>query len=370
MINYNIFKIQNNENISKIIINIMLIFIISCNNYDFNQGQQYQKKLIKNFTETKRINIKTKLVNQKDFILQLEKIKKFSPSLYLKNFVLYNSIKKWLKTSDFNTLSQFEIKMFQMKGVDNYGNVKITGYYTPIVQARKIKKDNFIYPIYQMPSIFKKNQVLPQRKEIYNGILKKKYILAYSNSLIDNFIMEIQGSGFVDYGKGNSLTFFSYSKKNNWPYTSIGKILIKRGEIDKKNISMQSIKNWCSKHTNLEVQKLLEENKSFVFFKETKKKEVFGSSSVPLIAKSAIAVDKSIIKNGSVLLVQIPLLNEKGVFIHKYEMRLLLALDVGGMIKGQHFDIYQGIGEKAGIQAGFYNHYGNAWILKTNFKNN
>ncbi|QFQ32617.1 murein transglycosylase A [Buchnera aphidicola (Aphis fabae)] len=368
MINYKTFKLQNKKNIKKIILNVIFIFIISCNNYDSSKGQQYQKKITNNFTETKKINIKTKLINQKDFIIQLEKIKKFSPNLYLKNSILYNNIKKWLKTSDLNTLNKFGIKIFQMKGVDNYGNVKITGYYTPIIQARKIKKDNFIYPIYQTPSVFKKNQILPQRKDIYNGILKKKYILAYSNSLIDNFIMEIQGSGFIDYGNGNPLTFFSYAKKNNWPYTSIGRILIKRGEISKKNISMQSIKNWCSKHTNLEVQKLLEENKSFVFFKETKMKEVFGSSAVPLIAKSAIAVDKSIIKNGSILLVQIPLLDKKGVFINKYEMRLLCALDVGGMIKGQHFDIYQGIGEQAGIQAGFYNHYGNAWILKTNLK--
>lgn len=366
MLNYNILKIRNNKNTKKIILNIILIFIISCNNYNFDKGQQYQKKLTKNFTKTKKITVENKLINQKDFIIQLEKIKKFSPNLYLKNFYLYNKIKKWLKTSDFNNLDKFGISIFQMKGVDNYGNIKITGYYTPIIQARKIKKDNFIYPIYRTPFL-KKNQILPQRKDIYNGILKTQYILAYSNSLLDNFIMEIQGSGLIDYGKKNSLTFFSYAKKNNWPYTSIGKILIKRGQINKKNVSMQSIKNWCNQHTNVEVQKLLEQNKSFVFFKETKKTEVFGSSSVPLISKSAIAVDKDIIQNGSVLLVKIPLLNKKGIFIHEYEFRLLFALDVGGMIKGQHFDIYQGIGDKAGIQAGLYSHYGNAWILKNTF---
>ena len=108
-------------------------------------------------------------------------------------------------------------------------------------------------------------------------------------------------------------------------------------------------------------------NREF-FFKETKNKGVFGSSAVPLIAKSSIAADKSIIENGSILLIQIPLLNKNAIFLNKYEMRLFLALDVGGMINGQHFDVYHGIGEKAGVQAGFYNHYGNAWILKTNFK--
>ncbi len=37
---------------------------------------------------------------------------------------------------------------------------------------------------------------------------------------------------------------------------------------------------------------------------------------------------------------------------------------LGGAIKGQHFDIYQGIGHEAGQAAGFYNHYGRVWVLK------
>ncbi len=43
----------------------------------------------------------------------------------------------------------------------------------------------------------------------------------------------------------------------------------------------------------------------------------------------------------------------------------MVALDVGGAIKGQHFDIYQGIGPEAGHRAGWYNHYGRVWVLKT-----
>ena len=215
-----------------------------------------------------------------------------------------------------------------------------------------------------MPSNFKKNQSLPKRKDIYNGALDKKYILAYSNSLIDNFIMEIQGSAFIDYGNNKPLTFFSYAGKNGWPYKSIGQILINRGDILKKNMSMQTIKNWCRKHTQKEIQNLFEENKSFVFFKETKKKQVYGASAVPLIAKTSIAADSSIIKNGSIILLQMPILDKNGIFINKYEMRLVIALDVGGAIKGQHVDVYQGTGDKAGALAGFYNHYGHAWILK------
>ncbi|AYN24625.1 murein transglycosylase A [Buchnera aphidicola] len=362
---YTFNKIKKKKNIKKIILIFIFIFSVAFSTKNINHGQQYKNKFIKNFTNVKNINIQNKLVNQKEFLLQLEKIKSFSPTLYAKNISTYNAILKWLKKkSDINEMKKFGINLFQMKGVDNYGNVKITGYYTPIVQASKIKKKNFIYPIYRMPSNFKKNQKLPQRKDIYNGILKKKYILAYSNSLIDNFIMEVQGSGFIDYGDKKPLTFFSYSKKNNWPYTSIGQILIKRGDIKKNNMSMKTIKKWCKNHTQKEIQELFEQNKSFVFFKQTKRKEAYGSSAVPLIGKAAIAVDKSIIKSGSVVLVQIPILDKKGNFNHKYGLHLLIALDVGGVIKGQHFDVYQGIGKKAGTLAGFYNHYGYAWVLK------
>ncbi|MDI8751901.1 glycosyl hydrolase family 8, partial [Salmonella enterica subsp. enterica serovar Montevideo] len=35
---------------------------------------------------------------------------------------------------------------------------------------------------------------LPSRAQIYAGALSDKYILAWSNSLMDNFIMDVQGS--------------------------------------------------------------------------------------------------------------------------------------------------------------------------------
>ena len=64
------------------------------------------------------------------------------------------------------------------------------------------------------------------------------------------------------------------------------------------------------------------------------------------------------------LLAEVPLLDNNGKFNGQYELRLMVALDVGGAIKGQHFDIYQGIGPDAGHRAGWYNHYGRVWVLK------
>src|SRR5699024_12600781 len=65
-------------------------------------------------------------------------------------------------------------------------------------------------------------------------------IAAYSNSIMDNFMMEVQGSGYVDYGDGKPLTFFGYAGKNGHPYRSIGKVLIDNGRSEEHTSELQS----------------------------------------------------------------------------------------------------------------------------------
>ncbi len=130
-------------------------------------------------------------------------------------------------------------------------------------------------------------------------------------------------------------------------------------------MSMQAIRQWAEEHSPEEVRALLETNPSFVFFKPEPYVPVRGASAVPLVAKASVASDRSLIPAGTVLLAEVPQLNEKGKFNGKYEMRVMVALDVGGAIKGQHFDIYQGVGPDAAHLAGFYNHYGRVWVLKS-----
>jgi membrane-bound lytic murein transglycosylase A len=129
-------------------------------------------------------------------------------------------------------------------------------------------------------------------------------------------------------------------------------------------MSLQAIHKWAASHSAAELRELLEQNPSFIFFHPEAFASVKGASAVPLIAKAAVASDRSLIPAGTTLLAEVPLLDNKGQFIGKYEMRLMVALDVGGAIKGQHFDLYQGIGPSAGNSAGYYNHYGRVWVLE------
>ena len=344
---------------------IMIAVLAGCQSRPTDRGQQYKDGRLEQSLElVNEPNAAGKPVNAKDYSDQVKVINQSSPGLYNRNSDTFNAVQNWmLAGADTSKLSLFGLNAYQMEGVDNFGNVQFTGYYTPVLQARYTPQGEFRHPLYRMPAKGKRR--LPDRAAIYAGALdNRNLIIAYTNSLVDNFMMEVQGSGYVDYGDGQPLTFFGYAGKNGHAYRSIGKVLIDRGEVARADMSMQAIRQWAENHSEAEVRELLEQNPSFVFFKPVMYAPVKGASAVPLIAKASVASDKSLIPPGTTLLAEVPLLDDQGKFTGKYQMRLMVALDVGGAIKGQHFDIYQGIGHEAGQAAGFYNHYGRVWVLK------
>jgi membrane-bound lytic murein transglycosylase A len=343
---------------------LVIAVLAGCSSKPTDRGQQYKDGHLDQSLElVNRPNARGAPINGQDYSNQLMEIKYASPSLFNRNNSTYQAVQNWMAAgADTRQLNQFGLSAYQMEGVDSYGNVQFTGYYTPVLQARYTQQGEFRYPLYSMPAKGKRR--LPDRAGIYSGALDSRYIIAYTNSLMDNFMMEVQGSGYVDFGNGQPLVFFGYSGKNGHAYRSIGKVLIDRGEVAKADMSMQAIRQWADTHSEAEVRELLEQNPSFVFFHPVPFAPVKGASAVPLIAKASVASDRSLIPAGTTLLAEVPLLDNKGKFTGKYEMRLMVALDVGGAIKGQHFDMYQGIGPEAGHSAGFYNHYGRVWVLK------
>lgn len=158
-------------------------------------------------------------INAGDFAEQINHIRNSSPRLYGNQSNVYNAVQEWLRAGgDTRNMRQFGIDARQMEGVDNYGNVQFTGYYTPVIQARHTRQGEFQYPIYRMPP---KRGRLPSRAEIYAGALSDKYILAYSNSLMDNFIMDVQGSGYIDFGDGSPLNFSAMQGKTVMPIAAL-----------------------------------------------------------------------------------------------------------------------------------------------------
>jgi len=91
---------------------------------------------------------------------------------------------------------------------------------------------------------------------------------------------------------------------------------------------------------------------------------VKGSAGVPLVPMAAVASDRNVIPSGTVLLVEVPDIDNDGNWMGTHKLHLMVALDVGGAVNGHHFDLYRGIGDQAGHIAGLSKHYGRVWVLQ------
>lgn len=310
------------------------------------------------FARVAKVDNTQDIVNQRDFISQLNNVRAYSNSITARYAAVYGKVQRWLASGgEVEDLNRYGINANLMRGQDGYQNVNMTGYYAPVLQARRTRQGEFQHPLYRMPA-----QKRFTRAQIYAGALEGKGLeLAYSNSMVDNFFLGVQGSGFVDFGEGR-LSHVAYAGQNGFKYASVGRLLVEDGEIPKEKMSAQAIKDWAKRNPS-RVQDLLERNPSYVFFKFDETHDVKGSAGVPLVALASVASDKSIVPSGSVLLVEMPLIDSEGNWTGKHELRLMVALDVGGAVKGHHFDLYQGIGAKAGHTAGLLKHFGRVWVL-------
>ncbi|MEO1053460.1 MAG: murein transglycosylase A [Bacteroidota bacterium] len=283
-------------------------------------------------------------------------------SLAISNVDLKKSaelMRRWLSQDEALICELFET--YQLKGEDELGNVHFTGYYTPVIEARKKRDAQFKYPIYRYPVQWK-NGTLPSREEIdgQGALAKMGLELAWTASILDNYFMQVQGSGYLQYPNGR-LEFLSYAGKNGHPYVSIGKHLVKTGAIPSKDISLNAIKSWIVDNPD-SLESLLYRNPSYVFFENVQKAPT-GASGVTLSPNHSIAVDPDVIPWGSILLAEVPILDEQGK-LENHEYRILLAQDRGSAINGAgHVDLYCGIGEFGQQLSGSLHHYGRMWLL-------
>jgi membrane-bound lytic murein transglycosylase A len=150
-----------------------------------------------------------------------------------------------------------------------------------------------------------------------------------------------------------STTRLNYAGKNGYPYTSIGKLLVERGELAREAASMDPIKEWLRADPE-RGKKLMQENRSYIFFRELwaheKETGPIGAEGVALTPGRSLAVDASYHALGTPIFVAAPTLtDEKG----RPFQRLMIAQDVGSAISGaERGDIFFGSGKAAGALAG------------------
>ena len=202
---------------------------------------------------------------------------------------------------------------------------------------------------------------MPDRASIQQGVLAGRNLeLVWILDPVEAFFLHVQGSGRVRLDDG-SVMHVGYAGSNGHPYYAIGRTLLRRGAIDRRDLSLQSIAAWLRAHPK-DMRALMAENASYVFFEERPASAPVGAAGVPLTPRRSIAVDPAYSP------LHVPVWVETRVPVpgggDAPLARLMLAQDTGSAIRGpERGDLFFGHGVEAREQAGRMRAGGRIWLL-------
>jgi membrane-bound lytic murein transglycosylase A len=262
------------------------------------------------------------------------------------------------------------------------GEAFATGYYEPEISGSRVRLPGFDVPIYGMPPDLVRARPgdappladgkMPlgrygpdgtfttyyDRSEIEQGALMGKGLeIAWAADPVEVFFLQVQGSGRLRAPDGTIMRI-GYAGQNGLPYTGIGGVMRQRGLIGsgpgQYPGSMQGIMQYIREHP-VDGHALMDENRSYVFFRELTGDGPLGALNVPVRAGSSVATDPRFVPMGAPVWLDMDRREADGLWI---------AQDTGGAIKGPNrFDTFWGAGEQARIIAGGMSAHGNALIL-------
>jgi len=276
-----------------------------------------------------------------------------------------------------------QLRPYAIQAGDGNATGLVTGYYEPLLRGSRTRSKGFEQPVRGVPedlltidlsAIFPElkdkrvrgrlegNKVVPywSRAEIAaRGDKLPSRTLLYVDDAVELFFLQVQGSGRVSLPDG-TMARLNYADQNGYPYQSIGRVLVDRGELKLEEASMQGIQAWARANPG-RLEELLNANPSYVFFREVpnSKDGPVGALGVPLTAERSIAVDPRSVPLGAPVFLATTRPNS-----NKPLNRMVLAQDTGGAIKGAvRADFFWGFGKEAGEQAGRMKQSGRMWVL-------
>jgi membrane-bound lytic murein transglycosylase A len=193
--------------------------------------------------------------------------------------------------------------------------VRITGYYTPLMEASYTRTKEFTFPLLRKPT---SGKISPAA--IAGGALNGKGLeLAWLKSKKELKNAQLQGSGLVEFPDG---------KRQHFGFG--GSVRGAGG--------------------------------TYVFFTKVEE-NVVGAGLFPLTAGYSVAVDPRFIPIGSTMFAELPDLDAAGNLLG-YTYRILFAQDRGGAILStKRLDLYCGVGQKGLQEARRINRFGRLWVM-------
>ncbi len=268
-------------------------------------------------------------------------------------------------------------------------NGLFTGYYEPEYEGALEPSKKYPVPVLQAPDNLvalagktkkpknfpggltsalqhgSKLKPLPSRAGIENGELASiAKPLVWLADPVDAFFLHIQGSGRILL-PGGGVMRLGFAGRNGHPYSSIGKVLLKRGILKPNEMSMQSVQKWL-RDNKQQARPILQSNKSYIFFREVMLDAglgPIGGEGIPLTAGRSMAIDRRFHAYGLPIWVDTAIPDEGARNYTKFR-RLMMAQDTGAAIKGAiRGDIFFGTGKAAGEVAGRVKEPGRMYLL-------
>ncbi len=266
------------------------------------------------------------------------------------------------------------------------GRMLVTGYYEPVIAASRQRTERFKYPLYRVPpdlieldlgqvcadcpprKVFgrvKDYRFVPYytRAQIDAGALASKDCeLVWLDDPIEVFFLHVQGSATLRFEDGTEMQV-SYAGSNDRPYTSVGRLLVDQGKIERERATLQGLKTYLREHPD-EQATIMAANERYVFFRTVAAGPI-GSAGVALTAGRSIAADRAVYPRGALTFLRI-FKNAPAAGPHRQTAfsRFMLIQDSGVAIQGPgRIDVFWGSGDDGEIVAGDMRNAGEIFLV-------
>jgi membrane-bound lytic murein transglycosylase A len=248
---------------------------------------------------------------------------------------------------------------------------KVTGYYEPVLHARRMRDDKFLFPIYRAPNaeelsgVTKRLGHVPTRADIDgHGALDGLGLeIAWLDDPVERFLLHVQGSGRLVFEDGTAESV-GYAATNGLEYRSIGSVMVRRGLLERSRSSAGDIRAWLAVHPE-QRDAILNENPRYVFFRDNGAGGPVGALGTTLVAGRSIATDESHLPRGTFAWLRTTPQSSGSAAGAPPVSRFVFANDTGAAIVGPaRVDLFEGSGEEAGRVAGARNASGELFVLR------